>query len=218
MATRHTIALGDCTLSVAASNGFTDWESIWNHADNADLKKLRPSPFCLRPDDELVLPELRPKVMSVPTGARHKFVVKRPKAHLRLRIVLRDKDGKDQPVSGAACQLELPDDVIVDATTDGDGWADAQVPPQTLSAVLTVAATADRPAMGWSLQVGALMPADDPRGAADRLANLGYGAPGEDPVACLPFALRAFQEDAALTVTGELDDATAQALTKRHGI
>ncbi len=144
-------------------------------------------------------------------------MVKRPWAHLRVRLIQRDAQGKDQPVAGAACKVVVDDQTIA-VTTDGDGWADAKVPPLTRAATLTVEAAKDHPAMGWSLLVGELAPADDPRGAADRLANLGYAVAGEDPVACLPYALRAFQEDAQLQVTGELDQATADALAKQHGI
>ena len=219
MATSKTIALGDCTLSVAVASGFTDWQLVWNHADNESLRDARDSPFCLAEGDQLAVPDLAPKEVTLATGAKYKFVVERPWAHLRVRLLQRDRDddAKDQPLAGAACKLVVGDQTI-EITTDGDGWADAKVPPLTRAATLTVAAGKDHPAIGWSLMVGELAPADDPRGAADRLANLGYGAPGEDAVACLPYALRAFQEDAQLTVTGELDDATVDALAKQHGI
>ena len=219
MATSKSIDVGDCVLSVAVAGGFTDWEPVWNHADNEALRDVRPSPFCLAKGDQLAIPDHAPKKFTLATGAKYKFVVTRPWAHLRVRLLQRDrdKDGKEQPLVGAACQMVVGDQTIA-VTTDGDGWVDAKVPPLTRAATLTVAATKDHPAMGWSLMVGELAPADDPRGAADRLANLGYGAPGEDAVACLPYALRAFQEDAQLTVTGELDDATVDALAKQHGI
>ena len=217
MATSRTIAVGDCTLSVAVASGFTDWEVVWNHADNETLRDVRDSPFCLAEGDQLAIPDLSPKTFTFATGAKYKIVIKRPWAHLRVRLIRRDGDGKDQPVAGAACKMVVGDQTI-EVTTDCDGWADAKVPPKTRAATLTVAAAKDHPALGWSLMVGELAPADDPRGAADRLANLGYGAPGEDPVACLPYALRAFQEDAELEVTGELDDATTDALAKQHGI
>lgn len=62
-------------------------------------------------------------------------------------------------------------------------------------------------------------PADDNAGAQGRLKNLGYytgplsGSVDDDTTD----AVRRFQQDAGLPVTGQLDTATQSALAQRHG-
>ena len=217
MPKRHTVKLGDCSLSVAAENGAQKWKAVWDAPENKALRAKRDDPFTLSPGDELVIPDVTPKKVAVATGQTHTFVVTRPKARVRVRLMSRALDGAEKATSGASCSIKVGD-TNTKVTTDGEGWCEAVVPAQATQALLTVEGAKDRPAARWTLALGALRPAKEREGAAARLANLGYGVAGEDPLACLPYALRAFQEDAKLTVTGELDAATMDALRPRHGV
>lgn len=217
MPSRHVVKRGDCSLSIGAARGGQRWDDVWNAPDNQALRAER-EPFTLSPGDEVSVPDVEAKTVAVATGTSHTFVLKLPKARLRVRLLSRDAEGKAQGVSGANCHFAVKDGPEVTATSDGDGWCEVAVPARAKEVRLVVDGTEGRPVARWRLEVGALPPAKSDEGAAARLANLGYAVPGQEPLACLPFALRAFQEDAKLKVTGELDDATADELRKQHGV
>jgi hypothetical protein len=216
MPKRRVVEKGDCALSIGAEFGGQSWEKVWNAPENQELRAER-EPFTLAPGDKLVVPDVVTKKVTVATGQTHKFVITLPKARVRVRLLAPSSDGMEG-VSGTACRFQVKGVPEVTTTTDADGWCEAVVPARAKEVVLAVEGGEDRPAVRWKLAVGALGPAKSDEGAAARLANLGYAVPGEDPIACLPFAMRAFQEDAKLEVTGELDDATADALRERHGV
>ena len=62
----HEVQEGECILSIAEAAGLF-WETLWNHPDNADLKRERGSPHLLRPGDRLTVPELTKKSESCAT-------------------------------------------------------------------------------------------------------------------------------------------------------
>ena len=217
MPKRIVVEKGDCSLSIGAQNGGQAWDKVWNAPDNQALRAVR-EPFTLAVGDEVVVPDVETKTVTVATGKSHTFVVKRPKARVRVRLLSRDAEGKEKAVSGASCHFLVKDRPEVTTSSDGDGWCEAVVPARAKEVRLVVDGTKERPVARWKLAAGALAPSESHEGASARLANLGYAVPGQDPLACLPFALRAFQEDTKLEVTGELDDATADALAKRHGV
>jgi LysM repeat protein len=47
MTTRYTVKQGDHLSSIAHEYGFPDYQTIWNHADNAQLKQKRKNPNVL---------------------------------------------------------------------------------------------------------------------------------------------------------------------------
>ena len=75
------------------------------------------------------------------------------------------------------------------------------------------------------LAIGELDPPDTPSGARMRLTSLGFYGPklaGKDQYVerddeALRGALRAFQASKQLAATGDLDDATRDALVAEHG-
>lgn len=103
----------------------------------------------------------------------------------------------------------------IEAVTDAEGLLDVEVPQEAHEAQLLV------PSRGevYTLQLGALEPATTLRGASSRLRNLGLysGQPTDSIGPVLRDAIRTFQLDHALPVTGELDPPTAEALESAHG-
>ena len=93
---KHIVVDGDCLASIAVQYGFADGKTILDHTDNADLKKIRPDGNVLHPGDEVVIPERKPKTLSLATGSRYKVVVTRPTRLLRIKFL----DGAGEPMSG----------------------------------------------------------------------------------------------------------------------
>ncbi|MBN2170813.1 MAG: peptidoglycan-binding protein [Candidatus Krumholzibacteriota bacterium] len=92
----HRVTQGDCLLSLAKEHGFS-WETLWNHPDNAELKRLRKDPNALKPGDVLVIPERRDKQEDAAGEAKTQFRRTGALARLRLEIL-----AVPTPASGAS--------------------------------------------------------------------------------------------------------------------
>jgi hypothetical protein len=209
---KHIVVDGDCINSIAAQYGFADGEAILADPNNAELKKTRADGHQLHPGDEVFIPERKPKVLSLATGARHKIVVKRPTRLLRLVF----RDGEGQPMSGA---YTLTAGAITrQGTLDGQGALQQQLPTSATQATLTI------DGVEHEVLIGHLNPLDGApdgglTGAQARLSNLGF-APGQVDGDLGPKtrnAIVAFQEAHGLEATGELDGATSSKLKAEHG-
>jgi len=208
MAKQHAVKQGECMASIARRHGFRDPRTLYDHADNADLRLRRPDPNVLFPGDSVVIPERDTRPERVETTAVHSFRVRLPRKVLRLRLV--DADGRPRP--GLSVELRVDGDARA-LTTDGDGAFEAPLPPGVSRLSLVVdGAEAE-------LSPGHLDPPRDTpdrglSGLRARLHNLGYAT---DTDAALREAISLFQRDEDLDVTGEADDATTHALLDRHG-
>lgn len=81
----HRVTQGDCLLSLAQEHGF-DWETLWNHPDNAELKRRREDPNALKPGDVVAIPERQEKQETASGESRTQFRRKGALARLRLEI------------------------------------------------------------------------------------------------------------------------------------
>lgn len=200
--------------SIAAKYGFADWKAIYEHGDNAALRKKRPNPNVIHPGDRVVIPDREVKQVGCATGEAHKFQVKAQQTRLKIRF--RDADGnaygdrKYKLTVGAA---------TFEGRTDGDGLVDQPVPPHESRGELVVWLHGeDTDGYKFPLDLGALDPPEEISGAQARLINLGFdgvavsGALDE----VTREALLAFQKKHGLTESGALDDATTAALRRHH--
>ena len=201
---------GDCLHSIAERSGHL-WETIWNHADNRELKRARRDPMVLLPGDRLTIPEKRPRQESGQTENSHRFVRKGIPATLKLRFV-----DEDEPRANVPCVVEI-DGVRQSLTTDDDGVLELPIPPGARRGSVEVGEGEE--VVTYALELGRLDPFDSVRGVQQRLANLGFlqeesdgawGAPTAD-------AAWAFQEMYDLEPTGKLDDALCERLRELHG-
>ncbi len=212
----HLVEAGEGLASIAEANGHF-WQYLWDHPDNAALKQARGHAEILLPGDKLTVPPIRPRTQAAAVGQLHRF--RRKGVPARLRVVTRDAEGR--ALASKAYELRTDTDVI-HGTTGPDGEVDEFVAPQTREVTLVV--TVDEPGqphtITWNIRMGQVEPAATEEGIAARLENLGYaapqGAPGHD-IAELTTAIERFQHDADLDVTGEIDDATSDALVEQHG-
>jgi hypothetical protein len=210
---------GDCLSSIALSHGFAP-DTVWEHGDNADLRERRTNPNALLPGDALFVPEIEEKEEPAPTDKLTTFKLSVGPIRLRVRLT---KHGK--PRADEAYKLELyssaspgepgTGDVTLEGQTDGDGFIDQPITIDTNSATLSLREGKEV----HELRIGHLDPHDEATGAQGRLRGLGFyfgkidGEIGPKTEA----AIRRFQKANSLSITGELDDATASALRDAFG-
>lgn len=215
MSRKHLVRPGECLVTIARQYGFNDYRTVFDHPDNAALKKTRPNPNILHPGDVVAIPDRKLKTAKIETGQMHRFTVVLPKKELHLR--LHDAEGK--PLANEPYVLEVDGEPPVEGKqTDGDGILKERVPVGRAGANLTIRERTLRLRFG-QLNPTRDCPEDDLSGVQSRLRNLGYdaGSPGEPRGLLLRSALATFQADEGLEVTGEPDEPTRQKLEKIHG-
>ena len=211
----YTVKQGDHLSKIAKDNGFTDYTVIWDHPDNADLKKQRQNPNVLFPGDQVFIPDMEQKHESGRTDKRHTFAVN--KKTIKLRLVL--EDIYEKPIAGAQCAL-LIDGQIYQLTTDGNGKLEQEIPLDAKEGVLTIRGD-QTPFQNEiiPIKIGHLDPADEISGQIARLNNLGYFAgplDGSDTDA-FESAVEEFQCDHGLKVDGDCGPKTQAKLKDIHG-
>jgi hypothetical protein len=213
MSTLHKVQQGEHLTQLAAKYGFRDYRTIWNHAENDELRKARPNPHVLYPDDLVFIPDKEEKEESRPTTRIHRFQVEGQP--LKLRLVLTDFD--NLPIQNKICSLEV-EGVVYAVTTDADGLVEQEIPNTASNGKLTV------PDLDLELpiRIGDLDPPEEDSGWQARLINLGYyaGAIGIDDADIrerLHYSIEEFQCDHGLKVTGEFDGSTRDKLKEVHG-
>jgi hypothetical protein len=201
---------GDCLLTIAHAQGF-HWETIWNRAENADLRSVRPDPMVLRQGDRVFIPEKRLRIESAATEQRHRFVRKGIPAYVKIRLC---QEGA--PLAGKSFRFDL-DGTLVEGTVDAEGYVMVPVPPDARRAVLFVGEGQE--VLELEVDLGGLDPADTVLGTQQRLANLGLepGALDGEMGPNTRAALRRFQKLNGLEPTGQWDETTIKQLKEAHG-
>src|SRR5262245_7349730 len=215
MAGYRTVKQGDHLSSIAKEAGFSDYRTIWNHPNNADLKGRRRNPNVLYPGDQIFVPDRETREESCATDRKHKFLVRAPT--LMLRLVLEDELG--QAVANTPCDLTLGSrDLRV--TTDRAGRFEVPISPDVRHALLIIR-DSNTPHSNdpIPIQIGHLDPADTTSGQIGRLNNLGYraGALDAPDAKALKSAIEEFQCDHFLAVDGVCGPNTQAKLKEVHG-
>src|SRR5881397_2063295 len=73
----HVVQEDECLHSIAEKYGFF-WSTLWNHADNADLKNERKDPEALVPGDLVRIPPLTVRDEKCPADNAYVFRKKNP--------------------------------------------------------------------------------------------------------------------------------------------
>jgi hypothetical protein len=181
MAKTHTVEQGEHLSALAEEQGFGNFHTIFDRAENAELKKLR-DPHTLFPGDRVFIPDATQRTEVRATDAVHVFQADVPKLFARVKLL--DVDGV--ALKTTPCDVTLPpDDEPVEQPTDGNGVLERQIPRarrQTgrvvAHAKVTKPAAGEAPVrdIGYDLVIGALNPHDKLSGQQARLSNLGYFA------------------------------------------
>ena len=203
--TDHTVEPGDCIWSISMDSGHF-WKTIWNDSGNIQLRQDRKDPNVLAAGDVVHVPDIVLKSEDGATEMRHRFKRKGVPVSFKIQML---RDGK--PRKSEDYRLDI-DGVLRSGKTDGDGWIKASIPPDAQQGKLFMGNDV------YELKLGHLEPADDLKGAQQRLQNLGlYGGEIDGQKGPLTQgALALFQNRQGLKCTGELDDATKDALKKAH--
>jgi len=201
-----TVSDGDCISSIAADNGFY-WETIWNHAQNSDLKQKRKDPNILFPGDVVFVPDKTLKKESKAAGQKYKFVKKNNVVTLRLKLT---NDFKAR--NGVKYTLQVGN-LTLKGSTDGSGILEKKIPVDATEATLLTDEDA------YTLAIGSLAPIEEKTGVQHRLQNLGYL--GDDTLGTITpattAAIKQFQTDQKLTADGNLTDETRNKIKQAHG-
>jgi len=200
----YKVRQGECIHSIAFRYGFFP-DTLWDHAENAELKRLRGDPHVLLPGDIVFIPDATTKEESGADGQRHRFRRKGIPKTLRIQIV-----GANGPIADTEYQIAI-DGRLSNGRTDPDGFVVEPIEPDAARARLVLADGQE-----YEIELGSLDPIDEVCGQQKRLRNLGYWSHRIDPAktAETAAALLAFQQSEGLDPTGEADAATKDRLVE----
>jgi N-acetylmuramoyl-L-alanine amidase len=201
---RYRVKQGDCISSIADENGLF-WESIWQHAENSGLRDLRGDPNVLVAGDKVFIPDKVTKEESCAVDQSHKFTKLGVPAKLNLQILDNHQVQANEPFE------LMVDGVTYTGTTDGDGRLEQSIGPSAQNARLTLTNSGRI----YELELGGMDPVTESEGVKARLENLGFDTSGDEEK--LIQAIKRFQLNQNLKVTGEVDDATQAKLVEVHG-
>ena len=205
----YVVATGDFLAALALRHGF-DAEAVWSHEKNADLRALRGTPDILQAGDILCFPRAPRPGPHVQARGSNAYRVREATAPVTLSLRQGQALLANEPclVHGPGAPQHL--------TTDGRGVLTFRAP----LLIATVTLEVPRLSIVRLLRVGHLDPLASASGVRQRLRNLGF-AP-IDPIALqapeeLAAAIKRFQKAQGIRVTGQLDEATRDALLQAHG-
>ena len=195
---------GDCFSRIANIQGFFNYLSVYNHADNATTF---PNPNQIEEGSTVKVPDKQMKAFNLPLDAEKKFKIIRQKTKLRIKICMADAAqtpgiAKARLTIGAKKAAETTGTLEIDdidpALTNASLTVVLTNPPAYVAPPPTTAGVANQypppivapdfddpktvwPKEGetivWNLQVGSLEPHTVIRGVLQRLENLGFACP-----------------------------------------
>ncbi len=206
----YTVQSGDCISSISDRFGLF-WKTVWEAAENSELKKLRGAPNVLQAGDVVFVPDIRPKTENGATEQRHTFRRKGVPAKLVFQAC---EDG--EPKADRSYRISV-DGQLTEGKTDADGRLEISIPPGALRAEVYI--DDEDGEIRYKIDLGGLDPADSTTGVQQRLRNLGfYVGPidGELSEATIG-ALHEFQQQNDMEETEELSAETCDKLKEVHG-
>ena len=125
---------------------------------------------------------------------------------------------EEEPVKNAPYVFEVDGVRVDEGETDGDGCVQIPVVPNAREGLLIINKGRDGERV-ITLDLGAMDPIDEPAGVRKRLINLGYLCQPEGPEDSedLQAAVRKFQQEVGLDVSGKIDDPTRKKIKELHG-
>lgn len=202
----YIVRQGEYLKNIAWRHGIPK-DNIWYQPKNESLRAERPDPNLLNPGDVMfVLPPKR-NARVVRLGSENQYLT----VVVRVSVKVELHDAKGTPYAVLPFVVEGVTESIR-GSTDGAGVVKFEAPIDCESVILRL------PTLQRVLRVdiGHLDPVSEESGVRTRLEHLGYLRPSAEASA-LTDAVRVFQGERGLEVTGDLDDDTRAALVKTHG-
>lgn len=215
MAKTHTLARGETIVDIALQYGFRTWETIWLHPSNEALRKLRPNPHVLAQGDKLSIPDKEVEYRSCQTNQKHVFRVKAIREYFQQTLL----DEKGQPLANLDYELTAGDKTYRRKTSPtGTLREEIPVDAKTAKLKLWLRSGDDKSIRQWTFNLGHLEPASTTYGLKARLNNLGFpcGPVNDTLDEKTKDALRFFQKEHGLPLTGQNDAATQAKLSELH--
>jgi hypothetical protein len=214
MATKHIVKDGEYVSSIAAHYGFSNFRSVWNHPNNADLKERRKNPNILFPGDILFIPDRTSDVVPAVTEKRHRYQL--TMSPLTLRLVVKDEN--DEPEANTVIRVTVEGKTTI-VNTDANGLLVQTIPPTAHSGGMVLQADGSATKIEIPLKIGFLHPLEELSGIRARLNNLGYsaGTTEDRGGSRLRSAIEEFQCDHGLTPDGECSPSFQEKLKEVHG-
>ena len=209
MGKTYTVRQGDCLVNISHRERL-DWQIVWDHPKNRELREKRKSPNILKPGDKLFIPEIELKEYSEPTEQRHRYKVKLAKVKFTLTL-----KNLGKPRANEKYVLKVDGQTDREGQTDKNGTFTEKIPAHTMAGTLILGENQDR----YTLHFGGIDPIDEISGVKSRLFNLGfyYGAINDETDDDLNRAVAEFQRTAKLAGEGKLTDETRKKLAEVHG-
>jgi uncharacterized protein (TIGR02594 family) len=212
----YTVKQGDCLSSIAYEYGLT-WEKIWNDPNNAELKEKCKNQNTVYPGQVLYIPEIQEKQISSPTSQEHFFQTKNARVTLRLQI------WKDyEALAREKYVLKVDNEEVgIEGHTNDRGILEHQIKADAKEATLTIIGEKNE-RDEYHLDLGYLDPINTSTGIQARLQNLCLylGEISEnltsDDEKALEKALRTFQKNFKLEITGRINKETERKLEEVH--
>jgi hypothetical protein len=214
-ASKYKVEQGDRLPTIAREKGFARWQTVWDFAGNAALKKLRADAHILFPDDEVSIPTKLSRVAEVP-GGKAEYVVQSATEVFHVRFAeMEAMDG--DPVMFRATP-DAGGDLFEGELAD-DGAMEIDLPPDTTQVTVELfCGDGDDPFVTYTFAVGELDPFTETTGIQARLASLGYydGEIDGDLGDVSKGAIVRFRSEYGLPLSDEVDDDLKDALEWVH--
>ncbi|MGL4423750.1 MAG: LysM peptidoglycan-binding domain-containing protein [Gemmataceae bacterium] len=120
----HIVQQGDWLSKIAHWYNVPDWQTIWNHGNNAGLRARRKNPNIIYPGDEIFIPGPENKEDPKPTDQHHRYLLRRTMATLTIRVL----DERDRPRAGEPYHLIIHEWKEFSGALDGDGQLHHEIP------------------------------------------------------------------------------------------
>jgi hypothetical protein len=209
----YVIRQGDYLTKLAYTMGL-DLDDVWNDPKNEALRDERPDHSILCPGDVLFVPDTQSKSLPLVGGTTNEFVATVPKITVEVRLL----DCEGAPIAAEPYRvMDVPEADQEQKETDPEGTIRVEVAVHVRSVTISL----ERLGLTYEFMVGDLDPHDEPSGARQRLANLGYGEDAlpdaSDGGSSPNLALERFRRAAKSAATGDLGPGDHEALEKEHG-
>src|SRR5262249_3637407 len=155
------------------------------------------------------VPDKRLRVEPAVTDQRHKYKLHGVPSVLRVRLL-----NCGDPRTGLSCTVVV-DGRKIPVTTHGDGWLEGSLMPDVTEGLLKIDSTGEE----YPFTIGTARPKATIEGLQKRLHNLGYYEGPLDGTMTdeTAEAIRQFQLEREMPLTGEFDSGTRDELIELHG-